>query len=90
VADQATSRSASSSARTWQSMRRAEVLRNRPQARRTRGKRGWLSPRSGPLVSPRKMLKGPETVPAGLGELTGIFDKSLCGSARAPELRCRL
>jgi len=40
VADQATSRGASSSARTWQSMRRAEVLRNRPQARRIREKRG--------------------------------------------------
>jgi hypothetical protein len=34
------SRGASSSARTWQSIRRAEVLRNRPQARRTREKRG--------------------------------------------------
>src|SRR6185436_15508747 len=64
VADQATSRGASSSARTWQSMRRAEVLRNRPQTRRTREKRGWLSPRSGPLVSPRKTPKGPETMPA--------------------------
>src|SRR5262245_14756502 len=45
-------------------MRRAEVERNRPQARRTREKRGCVSPRSGPLVSPRKMPKGPETMPA--------------------------
>ena len=33
-------RNANSSARTWQSMLRAAVLRNRPQARRTREKRG--------------------------------------------------
>jgi len=65
--DQATSRGASSSARPWQSMRRAEVLRNRPQAREDQGEARLSQPTIRSLGVRRKIPNGPETM-AGDGE----------------------